>query len=481
MTQFEEDCIKYSFTPSQKIAVSEAIDFISKPFDENKFIIAIDGAGGTGKTYITNYIINNCRLAASTITCCSPTHKACRIFSNAINGKEVNTIQSTFGFRLNLNLADFDPNNPQFNPMATPKIEQTKLLIIDEVSMLPAKIVNYIFKICRLSQIKVIGLGDAYQLAPVNEKTSLFFHKCFKIYTLTEVVRQGENNPISDLLNILRDDIKYKTYNFIKFVSNSIGQFKYNNVSQGWCVVGKDEFREYINTKFNDEAYTKNIDLYRIIAYTNNAVSNWNSYVRNEIIRDADKKIITRNDLIMSYETIVDDFLSVIINNSEEYIVHEIVDYIDPTYKFKGFLIKFQLVNGGHITKPLFIIDHKDRFTILAYYKVVNQFINNAKRANAATRNSKWKEYYNFKKTYLLAANLVDSTGRIVIDRDIDYGFSITSHKSQGSTYNTVFVDLNDIIYDKNGNIYTKKDELLRLLYVACSRAKNELILCYGK
>jgi ATP-dependent exoDNAse (exonuclease V) alpha subunit len=64
--------------------------------------------------------------------------------------------------------------------------------------------------------------------------------------------------------------------------------------------------------------------------------------------------------------------------------------------------------------------------------------------------------------------------------RDIDYGFAISSHKSQGSTYKTVFVDVNDMIYDKNGKPYTNRDELLRRLYVACSRASHELILMYG-
>ena len=34
--------------------------------------------------------------------------------------------------------------------------------------------------------------------------------------------------------------------------------------------------------------------------------------------------------------------------------------------------------------------------------------------------------------------------------------------------------------YDKNGKPYTNRDELLRRLYVACSRASHELILCYG-
>ena len=220
--------------------------------------------------------------------------------------------------------------------------------------------------------------------------------------------------------------------------------------------------------------------MYRVIAYTNNRVSEWNNYIRNTIIKDSDKNIITKHDLIMSYETIVNDFLEIVINNSEEYIIKDIVNFVDNTYKFKGFLVKFQLVHGGIITKPLFVIDHRDAFTIQMYHKTITNLVNSAKAAHGGTRVAKWKQYYEFKKKYILAANVVDRTGRIIYSRDIDYGFAITAHKSQGSTYDTVFVDLNDMIYSKTGTIYTNQDDLLRRLYVACSRAHKNLVLCYG-
>lgn len=51
----------------------------------------------------------------------------------------------------------------------------------------------------------------------------------------------------------------------------------------------------------------------------------------------------------------------------------------------------------------------------------------------------------------------------------------------QGSTYENVFVDVNDIVFDKNGQIYPNLDDMLRRLYVACSRAKKDLIICYGR
>lgn len=50
----------------------------------------------------------------------------------------------------------------------------------------------------------------------------------------------------------------------------------------------------------------------------------------------------------------------------------------------------------------------------------------------------------------------------------------------QGSTYDIVFVDVNDMLIDKNGKPYSDFDDLLRRLYVGCSRAKKELILCYS-
>lgn len=470
----------YDFTEDQQVAIGNIIDFIAAPFNPAKYMVGLTGAGGTGKTFITKYIISHCKYSNSVIKCTSPTHKACRVFSQALGGKSVDTIQSTFGLRLNLKLEDFDPNNPQFDPMARPKLENIKLLLVDEASMLPAKLVTFICTKCKALEIKIIFIGDDYQLAPVNEDKSIAFNRCFEVYQLKQIVRQAANNPITDLLNLLRYDIEHHTYRFLEYLSKNVGVTNYNDVNEGFSICNQTAFKQLIDMSFSDEAYTKNIDMYRIIGYTNACVSGWNNYIRNNIICDSDKNIITKNDLIMSYETIVDEFMDIIINNSEEYIINDIVNFVDDTYGFKGFLVKFQLIHGGTITKPLFVIDHRDKFTIQKYHKTVTDLITAAKSANGGTRVSRWKAYYEFKKKYLIAANIIDRNGRIIYDRDIDYGFAITAHKSQGSTYDTVFVDVNNMVYDRMGHPYTNQDDLLRRLYVGCSRAHKELILCYG-
>ena len=416
------------FTKDQEIAVHELIEFLAQPWDDKKYINALCGAGGTGKTFVIKYVINNCKWSGGVIGCAAPTHKACRVLSNSIGGKEVNTIQSLFGFRLDVNIENFDPENPAFNPVGKNKLDG-----------LNAKLVKYISNKCKKLQIKVIMLGDSSQLPPVNEKTSQAFLIASNTYYLKEVVRQGDNNPISKLLKLLREDIDNKN---------------------GW------RFLDYISKNRQD---------------TNSRVAQWNNHVRHMIIQDADKSLITRNDLIMSYTTVVNVFNDIIINNSEEYIVKDIVDTVDNDYEFKGFLIKFQAIHGGAITQPLFVIDHYDNYTFQMYYKKLTSLIDDAKKASSSERGSKWKQYFDFKRKYLIASNIMNSNGKILFSRDLDYGFAITSHRAQGSTYRNVFVDINDMIYDKYGHPYTNRDEMLRRLYVACSRASNQLVLSYGK
>lgn len=473
------------FTKSQEKAVDGIIDFIAQPFDSNDFVRSISGPGGTGKTFITNYIIRHCKFSDSIIRCAAPTHKACRVLSNALNGKKVDTIQSLLGLRLNLSLEDFNPVRPQFDPIGRNKLQDktdyTRLLIIDEASMIPTKLYNYLIKVCKSKCCKVITIGDASQLSPVNERKSVAFANNSDIYYLKEIVRQEANNPITDLLKIVRDDIKNKTYRFVDYLN--VYPNRYNEIGEGYSVVPKAQFANIISREFNNPEYTSNIDMYRVIAYTNIAVSSWNNYVRNIIVKDAYKSVLTKNDLVMSYKNLVDEFNSQILINSEEYIVKDISDFVDRKYGFKGIMVKFQAIHGGKVTPPILIINHKDRETLVAYYNIVNGMMRDAmNETDHSARTKLWKKYYEFKNKYLLCTNILDKNDptKIVLDRDIDYGFAITAHKSQGSTYENVFVDLNDMLYDKNGHVYTNVDDVLRRVYVAFSRAKHSLTISYG-
>lgn len=470
-----------NFTNDQLNAYNGLIEFINGPYEENDYKRALVGAAGTGKTYLVKALIKNCRYSYSTIGLSAPTHKACRVLHESIGITNIkpNTLQSDLGLRLNFDVDKFDYNNPPFDPKGRVKIGDYKLYIVDEASMINKQLCMFLEKTCKNNNCKIIYIGDSSQLAPVNEKYSYAFTN-IKLFTLNQIVRQGEDNPISYLLDLLRFDIKHKSFTFLEYITKNRINFNEDN-TKGYKVCTAQEFDNIVYNNFNDEALTNNIDFAKIIGYTNNNVSNWNKFVRNAIIKDADKSVITKNDLIISYITIVNQFNECIIKNSEEYILKDVVNYVHPKYQLKGFMIRFTAIHGGYNTTPLFVVDHKDIGNMMLYVKISNELITTAKTANTRLRSQKWKEYYDFKENCLLLTNIISSDGKILFSRDLDYGFALTAHKSQGSTFDTTFVDVNDIVFDKYGQPYTDAEEINRRLYVACSRAKNKLYLKYGK
>ena len=470
-----------NFTKDQKKAYDELIEFINSEYNPNDYKRALIGPAGTGKTYLIKALIKNCTLSYSTIGLAAPTHKACRVLHESIclSGVNINTLQSDLGLRLNFDVEKFDINNPPFDPKGRIKIGEYLLYIVDEASMINRGLATFLEKTCKSNKCKMIYIGDGAQLAPVGEKYSSAL-RGLKSYTLKQIVRQDDKNPVKELLELLRYDIEHKTFTFLEYIVKHREQFDDDN-TKGYKVCTKAEFDKIVYNNFNDEELTRNVDFAKVIAYTNLAVSSWNKFIRNVIISDADKSVITKNDLIISYVTIVNQFNDTVIKNSEEYIIKDIVNYVHSQYELKGFLIRFQAIHGGQVTAPLFVLDHKDIFTIQKYVSISNSMIEAAKNASNKLKPQKWKDYYTFKESCLLLTNIVSKDGKTLYSRDLDYGFALTSHKSQGSTFDTALVDVNDIVFDKFGHPYTDAEEINRRLYVACSRCKNKLYLRYGK
>ena len=481
MDEAKDRITTLGFTDDQRNAYNELISFIDSAYNENDFKRALVGPAGTGKTYLVKAIIKNCHLSYSTIGLAAPTHKAARVLSESIGliNVKINTLQSDLGLKLNYDNDNFDVNNPPFDPRGRIKIGQYQLYIVDEASMINRSLTTLLEKTCKTNKCKLIYIGDSHQLPPVNELYSPAL-RGVKISSLKQIVRQEETNPVGYLLNLLRYDIEHRTFKFLEHISRFKENFNEGN-TQGYKVCSSREFTELVTINFNDEELTRNVDYCKIIAYTNAVVSSWNKLVRGVIIKDAEKSIITKNDLILSYITIVNQFNEGIIFNSEDYILQDVVNYTHPQYELKGFLCRFIAIHGGKTTTPLFVVDHTDKFTMAKYMKLSEQFINNAKSAGSKTRAQRWREYYAFKESCLLLANIITSNGTMLYPRNLDYGFALTSHKSQGSTFDTVFVDVNDIVYTKNGTPHGNAEQINRLLYVACSRCKNKLYLRYGR
>lgn len=465
---------------------SKAVDIMLEWAKGNELTFTLTGAAGTGKTTCLKTFISNCNRI---IGVSAPTHKAVSVVSKSV-GRTGKTIQSLLGLRPNTNIENFDIANPQFDPRGNKSIQNFNIVIIDEASMLNKDIQQLIESEAMQYKVKILYVGDKYQLPPVNEKESRVFRNK-NIFELKEIIRQGEDNPLRDLLEILRSDIDKMSSKFISYLKSK----KLSIVNdKGFAILSKKEFEGEIITEFNSETFISNVDFCRFTSYTNENVLLWNHYIRNKIHNNPKESLII-DDLLIGYTTLIDEFNNLIIVNSEDYIVDSIKNYVSE-FDIKGYIVTFQSIHFASITPGMFVVDYHNKEGFKNYAKILQVLHNEAYFSNVQNRSKNWKRYYSFKDRNLSLLSFIlgeheieipieednskyfDTTKkRIFVKKDIDYGYGLTVHKTQGSTYNNIFVNLKNILYNKEGK--ARFDIKLRnqLAYVAISRAKNKSII----
>ena len=467
---------KYSnwLTKDQEQAIEKMVKW-SGTNNTHKYVL--EGPAGTGKTTIVKEFKKHSIKQGGFIVS-APTHKAVRVVSNDV-GVEGHTIQKLLGLRPNMNLEHFDPNNVQYDPFGKRHIENYNTIVIDEASMLSRKMIGYIDKEAALHNVKILYIGDGSQLPPVGEGYSSVFNVPAEIKSsLTTIMRQGNDNPLAQLLVDIRYGIGRKSFDYINTLMGK------HNIKEGKGYMHLDDakFQQYSMRAFNNDKFFNNISFCKLITYTNDNVSIWNKFIRNSLFPTSNEQAVIVHDLFMCYNTIIDEFNNAKITNSEEYIVNDLNDYCNAD-NLKGWMVKFKEVSTGHNTPYLFIIDHNDAKTLLHYTLSLQRLIVEASnRANSPSiRSKKWKAFYEYKNRNLSLIQIKDSnTGKLIADKDLDYGYAITSHKSQGSTYDHSFVNLTNIVYG-NGNTHMVNDANMinRLFYVAASRAKDTLSILF--
>lgn len=175
----------------------------------------ITGQAGTGKTYLLNQFIEylskkKVPVGITASTGISATH---------MGGI---TIHSWCGMGIKDHMTKGDIKKLfKTNKPAIKRIQEAKVIIIDEVSMLHAHQLDMINEICSLVRtdlgpfggLQVVLCGDFFQLPPVSrEKPQGDFVNCSKAWKrmdlhvcyLTKQYRQSENNDLHRLLNEIR-------------------------------------------------------------------------------------------------------------------------------------------------------------------------------------------------------------------------------------------------------------------------------------
>jgi len=139
------------YTDGQLLAIDNILNWIK----DNNLIYTLSGFAGTGKTTVLKDIV---KIIGGAIACTAPTHKAVRV-AEANIGVKGSTIQKLLGLRPNLDLKDFDINNPQFDPLGNVYIKNYKLIIVDEASMINRSLYNFIKAESKKYNVKILYVG----------------------------------------------------------------------------------------------------------------------------------------------------------------------------------------------------------------------------------------------------------------------------------------------------------------------------------
>ena len=399
----------------------KVIDFINSP---DQFM-DISGGAGTGKTYLISQIADtilqhtNTNSPLKKVAITATTNKAAAVISEAMphHATEIATIYSFMNLRISEN---YRTGTVSIVPTPNWMVHSNAFIIIDECSMINMELFKYLNKGID-NTCKVLFVGDRNQMNPVKEEISPIYSQGFKTAYLSVPVRNAEQQALMDLCEQAKQTVLTGVFTPIVEVPGII------DLINGEFVRGVLE-REFIN-----EDPSK-----RVISYTNKRVIEYNNYIRD--IRAYEQpyeigEILSNNSSaeLKSKARLYTDQIVRVIRVTD--------DYMDPTIvageEVRMIMMVVEDVAIGTLYNVTVFADNNDRALVMKYYSGLK----------------KWDKFFKIKSMY----------------PDLRSVSASTTHKAQGSTYDSVIVDLADI------GKSTNKQQTARLQYVALSRPKSRI------
>jgi len=400
----------------QQLALDAIMDFLIDP-DERE--MALSGSSGSGKTTLVEHVIKTAKQQAPMlklitgdddelrVVLTSSTNKAAKVLMDATKYK-AGTIHKLLGLRV---FNDYSNGKTKLLKTKETKVYANTLIILDEGSMVSLDLLKVIRE--QTIDCKILFVGDANQLAPVFETTAPVFSNVPKQVHLTTIQRQAAGNPI---IQFGQDFVSYLKGNPFPPIT-SVG-------TEIQWMSGQD-FQNAIDYEF--KAMTHDNDA-RALAWTNKRVHELNSYIRHTTGHNQEYVVGER---VLTNQPVMDGNRTIL--NTDD--IAEITKITDSTKAD---------INGWDIT-----LNNKVRV-----FQAYNQHeVTTAIKIASKAKN--WPLYFAYKEDFA----------------DLRPIFACTIAKSQGSTYKTVFLDLDDI-----GKCRQNTD-IARMMYVASTRPSEKLIM----
>lgn len=449
-----------SLNGQQVEALNNLAEFVQK---DGASATVLSGSAGTGKSSIVKILIEyiNTVQPRTSIQMATPTHKAKAVLNSLTGQNSAVTLHKLLKLKPNLDIEDFDVRDLEFHmDIVLEFFNYNTIYIIDECSMINDALYDLIISKLAKGGDKVIFIGDAAQLSPVKQDT---LSKCFVDvdypgYILTEVMRQVENNPLTKVLVGLRNSSRR---GFESEISEDSGVI---------CHEDSKSFAIAMQKSIAGTNYAKTPYKNKVMAYTNNRVDQLNTFIRSKILKFT--KPVERGDLLIGNDSYRrGNIPDPIIHNGSDYVVLN----MDPTIKnitycgnIPGYNVRlYDTVEKFQFT--VFLVDPEADQSIYDHLGEMQEGIRLsaiAKGISGWERKKLWSAFYEILESYVTFRPIINR-GRHIRNATFRHGYAITVHKSQGSSYDSVFVDMTDVM--------TCRDPILtrQLQYVSLSRARN--------
>lgn len=484
---------------SKQLIAYKKIDQFLKQQEHQIFYLL--GYAGTGKTYLMASVILDLleKQKLDQVFICAPTHKALHVIesyfrsqSNAINSSlKVNflTVQKLLEFRPTILQSS---GSKVFRPMRESKFlkhTENRLVIIDECSMISKEIATELSKYAEMYPVKFIFMGDDAQLPPVKENISKIFAMIpsdYDYFILLEEIMRTNSNVIKKVSQMIRKwkqkTSLIKTLLSLHDAGNINAAFRF--YKKGNKIESAKWFKYFISLI---KSHRHSI----ILAWRNPTCLSYNNLIRQHIHSNLDLSTYTSGDCLMFNNFYISSIDHSTYYTSDTVEVISLETKLGILYEWKEHLILDlktpvdqgfnMLINQFHEMPQEFGIAtlvikklHSDYDKTLSTPKTIitiqlsdlslyKTYIENIKEA-IIRFNTKFRSEPHTKLLW-------DIYHKHLIDRyaDINFGYSITVHKAQGSTFGVVFVDVDDIIQNPD------KSEVKKSIYTATTRASEML------
>lgn len=419
----------FSLKGKQLDAAESIRRFLADP-TATRFLL--QGGAGTGKTYTAQSLLESVK---GRVLYTAPTNKAVRVLRRTLTRDdfkpECRTIYSALGLSMK--------ENGEVKELSAPDdpvdLSAYKLVVLDEGSMVNTQVNTFLTKAQETYGFKLLVMADFCQLPPVGEQHSPLRDISDWTVELTEP-RRFENQILRQA-TALRD-LVLKPYARISLEDD-------NADGEGVFRLGEGQFELRMRGFAADGEFSRP-DAAKAIAWRNVTVDKYNAIIRREIFGAEASTLWLPGDRLTTLGPCMDLDNKKSADTDDEGIVERVE--VEPHPLYEQYLTYRLTVTTDD--NRLIVLRPLHQSSALAYKRECE---NLAQQAKAAPR--LWRKFWDLKEAFHATR----------------HAYATTAHRSQGSTYESSFVDWRDVLINRN------LIEARRCLYVAISRAKYRVFL----